>query len=1700
MIFSKDMKNLKIYKRKLFLPTLENSAVPNKKTGSAIFLLTPNRQSSLALMNNPLFINKKRYNAYYIERDVSFYINSKREVVEESSQEYVTEMIDNFTEHYKAIVYYEGYLPDVEILKKIFDAEDLNNILKDLKIKESEYPDLTLRVGEFPSQDEYFSFYVNIEDTPEGGKQTKISIHVPRHNSSEGYEEYSKRILNFVYKAIFITYNQDQYGTANPSIYADTMTGADTKYAGKSFNDFKGELYEAAPITIENLGKKFQYATTSKFKRQFSVKLNTLRRNLEKVNANFTPQINVPTVGSPSKVSENYLSELTEDVDYIKLGNDRITFLSEASFTDSTLRKLLYNERLRTRKEVLDLDKKIKEDCPFILFAYPELARYNKKNIFVDLYYYNQVFFKNNTYRMKRGFDIYLTLMNRLVNDPRITSAGYSKKTIFIPIKDWTRNLNTKMWIYREDINPISIIYELMFNRSQECLKVFGDTDLFFFDKDRYFKINFKNFKDPKNIKESAIKFKTFIARILSNATFESEDVDDSTTETPDAIKASIYDKIEDAKGVDLTGKEVIAQKDFIDTVKANKSTKDIAGIVSNIDKYKSFTMYRNNNLSVKSSEPNAIEQEVDKEKENLTISANKEKIEQKIGKLKKIAAAIDSHTSKATSEEDALEKMDQDIDLKKMLLDLDSLSDDSVNMDATRAARMNDLNDKFMEQQVAGKSIKDMLESRVDEQPIETTSLPVNSPNKEWQNMTYMNFDKKYDVNRDIIACLYHFSKDVTYPIGIRNINVEDTSTSEDMKVTYTVDTEDFRGTRQKIRFDVPIMKDNRFMLRGNYKTIATQFTNMPVLKTDLNTAQIITNYQKIFVKMYKNSLGRSNPVASRLIKTLQKYKGTKLKIIYGDNSRICNKYELPLDYIDIARVIDTIEIKSKNIKIYFNQDQIRLDYPNIDDTKGIPYMVEDGVIKYYQGMNTNFFAQSIVNILIPADKVFADLLDQQRATSAGTYVRASILNEKIPMILLLGFAVGLDKALTRAGINYKWTETLSNEDRNDPLHSYIRFEDGYLVYQNSYLSCLLLNGLLDCGPSQYSMADMNSRSTFTDMLENFCSKFKSDGLCNFIDCLIDPITKEILEHYKMPTDFVGVMIYATALMADNKYIKHTDTSSRRIRRAELIAAYTYEALSEAYGTWARELRRGRKQAVLVLKPTVVIDKILQSPITQDDSINNALGALEETNTIAYKGKTGLNNDRAYSLDKRTYDDSMLNVLGGSTNFSANAGIARQATINMNVEGARGFIKQIDSDTSKMNTVNTLTASEAMIPFEATNDDNTRVLMSYIQTAKHQVRVKKSDPLLVTSGADEALPYLTTNIFAYKADEDGKILLLDEEKMVIEYSSGQKEYIDLRETIKKNSDGGYEVPMKLIPNTGLKTGSKFKKGQILAYDPASFSNSLGEDDNIAYNVGTLAKVAVINSDEGYEDSGVCTHKLSDALTTQIIYKFDHVIEKDAIIYQVAKIGQYVNVGDPLLVWQDPFDDSDLNLALKVMADKDLSTLGRKVIESQTTGTVVDIKIFKTCENSEMSDSVRNLVESYEKPIKKLKKELDGFGVNTKTLPATYALPTTGKLKKAEDAIYVEIYVEHPDIPGVGDKITYFAANKAVLRNIIPVGDEPYTDFRPDEEVSAMLSVSSINKRMVTSILMNGALNKLMIELDRSCKDLLGIPYDVKNL
>ena len=108
---------------------------------------------------------------------------------------------------------------------------------------------------------------------------------------------------------------------------------------------------------------------------------------------------------------------------------------------------------------------------------------------------------------------------------------------------------------------------------------------------------------------------------------------------------------------------------------------------------------------------------------------------------------------------------------------------------------------------------------------------------------------------------------------------------------------------------------------------------------------------------------------------------------------------------------------------------------------------------------------------------------------------------------------------------------------------------------------------------------------------------------------------------------------------------------------------------------------------------------------------------------------------------------------------------------------------------------------------------------------------------------------------------------------------------------------------------------------------------------------------------------------------------------------------------------------------------------------------------------------------------------------------ADYKLDATGKLKNVDEGVLIEFFLKYEDKLSVGDKIIYYSALKGVVKDIFPEGKEPYTDFRPDEKVHSLLSLGSVNGRMVTSVMMVGSINKVLIELDRKVKDMLGIPF-----
>lgn len=1356
--------------------------------------------------------------------------------------------------------------------------------------------------------------------------------------------------------------------------------------------------------------------------------INNESRHLEIAHTDYSTIINEqPSVfiETTDIVNREPLDESSINEFYCKLGDHIIFFnemydeniYNEVAGLNSKYKKLLYYDRIRNNKEVFNIYKKVKEDNPWIKKTFVSYDRYNKLNLYIDLSYYNQVYLGNNSFTINKSIDMYFEFIRRFINDRRIDAAGYTKKTVFIPIDGWKYdNTKSTVYDYMKTLNPLSVFHKKI-RLAQDDLHVFDNIDFIFLGNNGYFKFN--------PLQEECMDFRKYIRFINVLQSNEVINDDDAPNNSSDAITADIVDKIEKSKGIKI---------------------------------------------------------------HNLTGETQSKDEEEKL--KAELVSKVKNAAKDSADEEETLDVMDKDPELKRILSDLADQSDDGVRLSATRLNRINKAQDELMNKKINGKSIRELINDSNKPKELPEKALPIKTINEEWKHLKGVNFEKEYDLNADIMKCLNSLSDtNKKFPVSILNVDIEDASTSEDSIVNYIVKCEDYSGKRFTLQFYIPKFRENRFMrLRGNEKEFTGELPLLPISKTDEDTVQIATFYNKIFISRYYTSTGKSNPYTDRFIKALNKYSGKNIKVVLGDNSKICAKYDLPIDYIDLSSKFSKITYYSKflndDVTIYFNQDEIR-SIDGFDSSKGIPIACSSkGQFMYYNDKDNITLSEKLVGII--EDEEFIKIYEQTKPGKKYTYSRASILNTKIPVIVILAHDIGLTKALNLAGIKYEISDKKSKAVGED----YIKFADGYINYPMTYSSMMLLNGLKDCDTENIKLSIINNKQTWVDELENFGGRIKSDGLDNFADLMYDPISVEVSKDYKLPENYHEALIYANNLLADNKYANHIDLSTNRYRTNEVVAAQFYRVMASSYKDYALQNKRGRN-AKMFIPQNAVLDLILSQNTTSDLSVFQPLSEVETRNSVSTKGVTGMNTERAYGIDKRGFDNSMLNSIAAVTGFASTVGINRQMTIDPGIIGGRGYFKKPNID--DVSITKTLSITEALSPFMTTSDDPFRNNMTFVQTSKHSTPIEYSSPQLVTTGADAAMPYLVSDMFCHKAKKSGTVKEITDDYLLVEYNDGTTEYVNLAEQTMKNSDGGFYITLQL--KTDLKVGSKVKQDTILAYDKKSFSNRVGDGKQIAYNIGCLSKVAILTTEDGFEDSGMCSEWLTKTMSSDIVVEKGINLPASTNILYIAKKGQAVTEGDPILIFQNAYDEEDANLLLKQLnnEDGDVSEIGRNIIKSKVTGIISDIKVYRTVEKDELSESLKKIVSKQESEVNRLKKIADKAENEVQFNPAG-KLPAVGKLK-AVDGVLIEIYMKYNDQMSVGDKITINNANKEVLMDTFQDEEAPYTDFRPTEKIDIIGSASAIDGRIITSPMKLGALNKCMIELSRAVDEIMGVKW-----
>jgi DNA-directed RNA polymerase beta subunit len=251
-----------------------------------------------------------------------------------------------------------------------------------------------------------------------------------------------------------------------------------------------------------------------------------------------------------------------------------------------------------------------------------------------------------------------------------------------------------------------------------------------------------------------------------------------------------------------------------------------------------------------------------------------------------------------------------------------------------------------------------------------------------------------------------------------------------------------------------------------------------------------------------------------------------------------------------------------------------------------------------------------------------------------------------------------------------------------------------------------------------------------------------------------------------------------------------------------------------------------------------------------------------------------------------------------------------------------------------------------------------------------------------------------------------------------------------------------------------------------------------------------------------YEDAGICTETLAERMSTLIVYQELGKFKKHNNILDIVKIGDHVNIGDSLIKFDASVEDDALNDYLNKLSDQNAELLKeetRNDIKAHHAGKVIDIKVYSLLQPEQLSPSLGKIVQEYFDKGNAKKEYLSQFDdTDSPVYKAGYFIKdSTEPVKDRYNSIkgikgidvLIEIYIEHSDVVGVGDKIALYGPNKQIISEVIPKGYEPYSELRPDEEISLLSNPGALSRRMCMSVLSIASTMKLMIELKRKIKD-----------
>jgi DNA-directed RNA polymerase beta subunit len=286
---------------------------------------------------------------------------------------------------------------------------------------------------------------------------------------------------------------------------------------------------------------------------------------------------------------------------------------------------------------------------------------------------------------------------------------------------------------------------------------------------------------------------------------------------------------------------------------------------------------------------------------------------------------------------------------------------------------------------------------------------------------------------------------------------------------------------------------------------------------------------------------------------------------------------------------------------------------------------------------------------------------------------------------------------------------------------------------------------------------------------------------------------------------------------------------------------------------------------------------------------------------------------------------------------------------------------------------------------------------------------------------------------------------------------------------------------------TGLKAGSKIKKGQILAYEPNFFDPIKGTTD-VTYKAGYLARTALLCLDQTFEDSLVITDKLVENTTASVTMMRPVHLGHKANLEKILSIGTKVEANTPLAIFENIADDEDMADMLSRIGsefDEAIAEMARTTALAKDKGEIVDIKIFYSYPKEELSTSLKKYINKVEKETEERFNIAKEFADNEFIFihKPEYVNPGSRVSGIEIDGVILQFYIKISDRANPGDKYSAGGALKGIVSTVIDKGKEPIDE--EGNQVDYIVSPLSLVSRMTLDVFGNLWTNSVLIDLKK---------------